>query len=62
MALTALQKKLRKEAGEIAELAQVDFWNIESDFEEPEWRTTGFKIAIAHMVVAVVITQYTLRF
>ena len=60
MALTPLQRKLRKEAEEIAEITRVDFWNIERDWEEPEWRGSGYKIAIAHMVVAEVITQYTL--
>ncbi len=60
MALTALQRKLRKEAEEIAEITQMDFWNIERDWDEAEWRTIGFRIAIAHMVVAAVISQYTL--
>jgi hypothetical protein len=59
MALTRLQKKLHKEAEQIAEMARVDFWNIERDRERP-WRTIAFKMAIAHLVKAEVITQYTL--
>jgi hypothetical protein len=59
MALTRLQKKLRNEAEKIAEMAQVDFWNIEKDWEESEWRTVGLRLAIAHLVVAEVINEYT---
>ena len=59
MALTRLQKKLHKEAEEIAEMARVDFWNIESEVET-EWRTAAFRIAIAHLVVAEIITRYTM--
>ena len=59
MALTRLQKRLRQEAEEIAEMAQVDYWNVERDWEETEWRTTAFRIAIAHLVTAEVITQYS---
>ena len=60
MALTQLQKRLRKEAEEIAQMAQVDFWNIEKNLEEAQWRTVGFRMAIAHLVTAEVITRYTL--
>jgi hypothetical protein len=59
MALTSLQKKLRKEAEEIAKMAKVDFWNIEKEWEG-EWRTTAFRMAIARLVVAEVIAQYTM--
>jgi hypothetical protein len=61
MALTKLQKKLRQEAVEIAEIAGVDFWNIEKQKHwTTEWRTTAFRIAIAHLVVAEVINGYTM--
>jgi len=59
MALTKLQRKLRKEAEEIAEMAQVDFWNFEEEMEG-EWRTVSFRVAIAHLVTAEVVTRYTL--
>ena len=59
MALTRLQRKLRREAEAIAEMAQVDFWNVENEVEG-EWRTTALRIAIAHLVVAEVITRYTM--
>jgi hypothetical protein len=59
MALTKLQNRLRSEAEEMAKMAQVDFWNLEKE-EEAEWRTTGFRIAIAHLVTTEVITRYTL--
>jgi hypothetical protein len=59
MALTKLQRRLRSEAEEIAGMAQVDFWNLEKK-DNPEYRTVGFKIAIAHLVTAEVITRYTL--
>jgi hypothetical protein len=59
MALTRVQKTLHKEAEEIAEIAMVDFWNIERDWEQ-EWRTTAFRIAIARLVVAEVVNQYTM--
>jgi hypothetical protein len=58
MALTRLQRKLYKEAEQIAEIANVDFWNIEKT--EKEWRTTALRIAIAHLVTTEVITRYTL--
>jgi hypothetical protein len=58
MALTRLQKRLRKEAEEIAQMAQADFWNIEKS--EAEWRTNRFRIAISRLVVAEVVTRYTL--
>jgi hypothetical protein len=58
MALTRLQKRLYKEAEEIAEMAQVDFWNIEK--EEARWRTISLRMAIAHLVTIVVVTRYTL--
>jgi hypothetical protein len=58
MALTRLQRKLRKEAEEIAAMAQVDFWNIEK--REPEWRTMAFRIAISRLVIAEVVARYTL--
>lgn len=60
MALTRLQRRLRKEAEQIAQMAQVDYWNIEQDWDEVEWRTVGFRMAIAHLVTAEVINQYTL--
>jgi hypothetical protein len=59
MTLTRLQRKLRREAEEIAEMAQVDFWNVENE-EEGEWRTTALRLAIAHLVSAEVITRYTM--
>jgi hypothetical protein len=60
MALTALQKKLYAEANKIAVMAQVDFWNVEKNWDKAEWRTVGLRIAIAHLVVAEVVSQYTL--
>jgi hypothetical protein len=59
MALTILQRKLRKEADKIAEMAQVDYWNIEKKWDEPLWRTVGLRIAIARLVTAEVVSQYT---
>jgi hypothetical protein len=58
MALTRLQRKLHKEAEQIAEMANVDFWNI--DKTEKEYRTIALQIAIAHLVRTEVITRYTL--
>jgi len=58
--LTRLQRQLRKEAQEIAEMAKVDFWNIEKRWVEPQWRTIALRMAIANLVTAEVITQYTL--
>jgi hypothetical protein len=61
MALTKLQRRLRKEAEEIAGIAGVDFWNIEKEKDwTSEWRTEAFRLAIAHLVIAEVITRYTL--
>jgi hypothetical protein len=59
MALTRLQRKLRRDAEEIAEMAQVDFWNAENEVES-EYRTIALRRAIAHLVVAEVITRYTM--
>jgi hypothetical protein len=39
MGLTRLQRQLRKNAEEIADMAQVDFWNIENEVGD-EFRTT----------------------
>jgi hypothetical protein len=58
MSLTRLQKKLVKEAEGIAELVGVDFWNAEQI--DREWRTVGLQIVIARLVIAEVITRYTL--
>jgi hypothetical protein len=58
MALTKLQKRLRKETEEIAEMVMVDFWNVEK--EDRKLRTVALQIAISRLVIAEVITQYTL--
>ena len=44
--LRIASKEVDKEAEQIAEMAKVDFWNIEKDWRKP-WRTTAYKIAIA---------------
>jgi hypothetical protein len=56
--LTAAQRKLWNEAVEIAELGKVDFWNIEE--VDKEFRLAALRLAIAHMVVGEIVTQYTL--
>ena len=58
MALTKAQKSLVKEARMIAGLAKLDFWDVEK--EDKEARTPLLRIAINQMVIAEVITQYTL--
>jgi hypothetical protein len=58
MALTNLQRQLRKDAEEVAEMAKIDFWNIEK--ADPEARTPLLRIAVSHIVVAAVVTEYTL--
>jgi hypothetical protein len=58
MALTKTQKLLLKEAKGIAELAKLDIWNIEE--QDREARTPLLRLAISQMVVAEVVTQYTL--
>jgi hypothetical protein len=58
MALTKLQKRLRKEAEVIAEMVMADFWNIEK--VNREFRTMALQIAISRLVIAEVITRYTL--
>ena len=58
MALTKLQKRLRREAEEIAEMVMVDFWNVEK--VDRGFRTVTLQIAISRLVIAEVITRYTL--
>ncbi len=58
MALTKTQKSLLKEARDIAVLAKLDIWNIEKQDEEA--RAPLLRIAISQMVIAEVVTQYTL--
>ncbi len=58
MALTKTQKLLLKEARSIAALAKVDFWDVEN--KDKEARTTLLRLAINQMVIAEVVTQYTL--
>lgn len=56
--LNSTQRRLLAEAKEIAEMAKLNFWDIEK--EDKEARTPLLRIAINGMVVAEVITQYTL--
>lgn len=58
MALNKTQKKLLKEAENIAEQARLDIWNIKT--KDKEARTTLLRIAINGMVISQIITQYTL--
>jgi hypothetical protein len=58
MALTRAQKRLYDQAKEIAGLAMVDIWEVEQ--WDSEARLPLLRIAIAHMVVAEVVTRYTL--
>jgi hypothetical protein len=58
MALTKAQRLLLMEARGIAALAKLDIWNIEKQDEEA--RTPLLRLAISQMVIAEVVTQYTL--
>jgi len=58
MALTKAEQKLREEAEAIAELAQLDIWNIEN--HPKQFRRIALQIAINKIAVAVVVGQYTL--
>jgi len=58
MALTKEQKELRKEAKRMAELAQLNFWNIEK--ARKDVRTPLLEIAINKIAVCVVVGEYTL--
>jgi hypothetical protein len=58
MALTKAEAKLRHEAEALAELAKLDFWNIES--QPKEFRKVGLQIAINKIAISVVVGQYTL--
>ncbi len=58
MALTKLQRRLRKEVEEIAKMVMVDHWNVETLHRE--LRTVALQIAISRLVIAEVITRYTL--
>jgi len=56
--LTKKQKELSTEAEKMAELAQIDFWNIE-DVPKDD-RTTRLRIALHHIALSVVVSRYTL--
>jgi hypothetical protein len=58
MALTRAQKRLYGQAKQIAELAMVDIWQVEQWHSEV--RLPLLRLAIANMVVAEVVTRYTL--
>ena len=59
MPFTQLEQKLRKEAEEIARLAQVNISEADM-WEKGLLRTTNLQIAINKMVVAAVVQRYTL--
>ena len=59
MALTKLQQRLYKDAEEIAGMVGVDFWNA-GRVEDTENRTVSLRVTIARLVIAEVVTQYTL--
>jgi hypothetical protein len=58
MALTKAQKRLYAEADKIAKLTMVDFWNIGR--QPGKSRRAFLQVAIHQMVVAEVVTRYTL--
>jgi hypothetical protein len=58
MALSKTEEKLRLEAEALAELAQLDFWNVEN--HPKQFRKTALQIAIDQTAVAIVVRQYTL--
>jgi hypothetical protein len=58
MALTKGQKNLLREAKQIAQLTKTDFDSV--DDEDPEIRTVKLNIAIRNMVIAHIVTRYTL--
>lgn len=59
MSFTKLELRLRKEAEEIARLAQVAFGDAD-EWEKGLERQTRLRICIHNMVVAAVVQQYTL--
>jgi hypothetical protein len=59
MSFTRLELRLRKEAGEIARLAHVNFGDAE-EWEGGLERQTRLRICIHNMVIAAVVSQYTL--
>jgi hypothetical protein len=59
MPFTRSEKRLQKEAETIAELAQVHFWDAE-EWETGIERQTKLRICIHNMVVAAVVSRYTL--
>jgi hypothetical protein len=58
MPITRSESRLRKTAKEMGELAGIDFWNAEN--WENESRLPRLRLAIRYIVVAAVITEYTL--
>ena len=55
MALTRIEKKLKSEAETIAEMAQLDIWNVE--LLPKDMRKTHLQLAINDMVVGEVVSR-----
>lgn len=56
--LTAKQRKLQKELGEIAEIVRVDYWNIHE--RERESRTPVLEVMKRELIRGEIVGQYTL--
>jgi hypothetical protein len=58
MALTRIERRLQKEAEEIASMVKTDIWDIES--YDPKGRRTILELSINTTVTGEIITKYTL--